>query len=195
MDTLPAGERPNPDEGDDELVFATPDLGRGRPVVAPEPDDELGFAAVPRPEQPSPKPRAQAAADGFVIREAPGATPTAPLDSLVVGVPEPAPADPVEEDEPPVPATPMPFRITRSTAAPAAEQLWTTRDAPDETAAVPTRRGWATRQAQVADRSVHATTLRLREEAVNVSWKSAWIAVSVADPKLARRGVALSDPG
>ena len=113
--------------------------------------------------------------------------PAAPVDALVVGAPESAPVDEV-------PPPPDAFRISSATAVPAAspaEELWTTREQGKEVEsavpAAPSRRGWSTRHSEVVDRSAHATMLRLREEAVNVSWKSAWIAVTSANPRLLRK--------
>ena len=184
---------------EDELTFAVQDLGRER---APErPASDLGFVpARPAPSSspPAAAPAAQAAApapppgahDGFVIREAAGAAPVAPVDALVVGAPEVVHA---ADPEAPVDAAPAAFRISSATAiqpAPA-DQLWTTRNPAGagvtDTPPAPSRRGWSTRQSDVVDRSAHATMLRLREEAVNVSWKAAWIAVTSCDPRLSRK--------
>jgi hypothetical protein len=127
-----------------------------------------------------------------VIREPEGLAPAAPVDAMVVGAPEPA--APAGADAAPA-APPAPFRISSATARPAAaDQLWTTRSsAPDPASTAPSapqassRRGWSTRQSEVVDRSAHATMLRLREEAVDVSWKAAWIAVTSCEPRLLRK--------
>lgn len=196
---------------DDEFTFAVHDLGRERPAEAPSPD--LGFVAarpsmspppapVARgPAQPTAAPRSRAEgsvparplSDGFVIREANGVAPAAPVDALVVGAAEPVLSD---DSETAAAAAPSGFRITSaSTAAvPPADQLWTTRTPATPVAAeartTPSRRGWSTRQSEVVDRSAHATMLRLREEAVNVCWKAAWIAVTSSAPRWQRkRGV------
>jgi hypothetical protein len=133
-----------------------------------------------------------------VIREAQGAIPTAPVDALVVGAPEAAPdaeeADGDGADDSSEAAPPTSFRIssTAATAVPAASELWTTRNPLKDAATEKphpgaVRRGWSTRHSEVVDRSAHATMLRLREEAVNVSWKAAWIAVTTTSPGLLRR--------
>jgi hypothetical protein len=195
------GDDPVTEAPDDELTFAVHDLGRER---APEsaPPRDLGFIparpvvtspappiAAP-PARPAPGASPASAADGFVIREADGVAPAAPVDALVVGAPEPVAAP--ELDTPPADPREA-FRINSSTAAraPSPGELWTTRNpAPEpaaEAPATPSRRGWSTRHSEVVDRSAHATMLRLREEAVNVSWKSAWIAVTSCNPRLLRK--------
>jgi len=175
-DELPA------EDADDELTFAAHDLGRDRAPVQGARD--LGFE-IPKPAGE----RVTAAdSDGFVIRQVESMAPAAPVDTLVVGAPEPAPAA-----EAPAPALPNAFRISSATAAPAvqprANELWTTREPAREPAATPSasRRGWSTRHSELVDRSANATMLRLREEAVNVSWKAAWIAVTSANPRLLRK--------
>ncbi len=189
---------------DDELTFAVHDLGRER---APEPERrDLGFiparpvVAPPAPgvSIPAAPPAFSAApappADGFVIRDADGVAPIAPVDALVIGAPEPIAA--AEPD--PARAGPRDrFNINASddsVGSPGPAELWTTRNptpapaAPaSEATAAPPRRGWSTRHSEVVDRSAQATMLRLREEAVNVSWQSAWIAVTSCDPRLLRR--------
>jgi hypothetical protein len=181
---------------DDDLTFAVQDLGRERALAPRAPD--LGFVparpvldspATVAPAQPVAPAAPASAHDGFVIREAGSAAPAAPVDALVVGAPEP-----VDVDDARAPAdTALDFRISSATATrPApADQLWTTRKPADqavpEAPATPSRRGWSTRQSDVVDRSAHATMLRLREEAVNVSWKSAWIALTSCNPRLLRK--------
>lgn len=179
---LSAGDRDDPAPGvdEDELTFAAHDFRRGQ-VAAPAPRD-LGFAPL-RPAQPVTTPEE----DGFVIRAAEGIAPAAPVDALVVGAPEPA-----ADTEQPDPSAPTAFRISSTTGAPAAqptaEELWTSRDpAPEPAPTQTSRRGWSTRHTERLDRSAHATMLRLREEAVNVSWKAAWIAVTSANPRLIRK--------
>jgi hypothetical protein len=155
-------------------------------------------AAPERPATPTAAPAPRPSLDGFVIREAQGAVPTAPVDALVVGAPAPVP-DPVEAEaadsaDASATAPPTSFRISSATTAdvPAASELWTTRN-PAKPAATEqphpgaARRGWSMRHSEVVDRSAQATMLRLREEAVNVSWKSAWIAVTTSDPRLLRK--------
>jgi hypothetical protein len=83
------------------------------------------------------------------------------------------------------------FTITTMSPAaldPNAPPPWTVRaPEPPETSSVDARRGWGTRARNLTDRSAHAAMIRLREEAVQVSWKAAWIAVTAADPRLARK--------
>jgi hypothetical protein len=192
----------------DDLTFATPDLG-SEPVARPRgADDDLDFALAPRLNEehpahrdrgvtPAPAPRLPSPeatpgprpVDTFVIREAHAGVPATPVDALVVGAPRPALDAAASEP------APIAFRISSSTGRPAAreseEPPWTVRDAepPKETA--PSPRGWATRAtAAGTDRSAHMALLRLREEAVHVSWTSAWIAVNAADPGLSRKPAA-----
>ncbi len=185
---------------DDELTFAVHDLGRER---APEPAPrDLGFvparpAALVSPpaspvattvDGPHPADVPTPSADGFVIRDADRVAPAAPVDALVVGAPEPIA---VAEPASPAAGRADAFQINSASAmrAPSPSALWTTRD-PTPAAEVPTapsRRGWSTRHSEVVDRSAHATMLRLREEAVNVSWKAAWLAVTSCNPGLLRK--------
>jgi hypothetical protein len=176
---------------DDDLTFAVQDLGRERAPAPERAPRDLGFIPA-RPVVSSPAAPPTSPADGFVIRDADGVAPVAPVDALVVGAPEPA-SLPVDADVA-VDTPPDAFRINSSTASarsPSPQELWTTRNPIPEPAApapaVPSRRGWSTRQSEVVDRSAHATMLRLREEAVNVSWKSAWIAVTACNPRLVRK--------
>jgi hypothetical protein len=172
---------------DDDLTFAVHDLGRERATEEGSPD--LGFAPATLADPPA----VASDEDGFVIRQPQSVAPAAPVDALVVGAPEPAPS--------PQPATSSPnrFMIGSSSAGHDKvneQELWMTREpAPEPTPAPTSRRGWSTRHSQVVDRSAHATMLRLREEAVNVSWKSAWIAVTSADPRLLRKRGSLSSSG
>ena len=175
------GDGPPAEVPDDDLTFAVHDLGR-EPAAEQAPRD-LGFAPVTLADAPS----SASDDDGFVIHQPQSVAPAAPVDALVVGAPEPAPAL-----EATAAAPPNGFMIGSASAAPAAnataQELWTTREPVPEPAAMPTsRRGWSTRHSQLVDRSAHATMLRLREEAVNVSWKAAWIAVTSADPRLLRK--------
>lgn len=187
--TLPAdpsdgrGDGPPSEVPVDELTFAVHDLGRERPVG--EPARDLGFVAATRAAEPA-QPVPAVREDGFVIHQPQGVAPAAPVDALVVGAPEPVAA----EDEPMAPHTS--FRIgsvaTAAAASATAEELWTTREpAPVRAAPATSRRGWSTRHSIVVDRSAQATMLRLREEAVNVTWKAAWLAVTSADPRLLRK--------
>jgi hypothetical protein len=191
----------------DDLTFATPDLGRdpaARPRAA---DDDLDFALAPRlnEERPAPRDRGATAApaprppspevapgprpvDTFVIREAHDGVPATPVDALVVGAPRPALDAAASEP------APIAFRVSSSTDRPARESEeppWTVRDAKPPTETAPSPRGWATRATAAGpDRSAHMALLRLREEAVHVSWTSAWIAVNAADPGLSRKPAA-----
>jgi len=135
-------------------------------------------------------PRALAPADSFVIREA-HVAPAFPVDALVVGAAAAAEA-PLHQ----VPAASIqdrPFQVssfTRPAAPdPGAELPWTVRDpdAGSDRAPSLVRRGWSSRRSSVPDLTAAAAILRLREEAAHVSWKSAWIAVTTADPRLARK--------
>jgi hypothetical protein len=177
------GDGPPAEAPDDDLTFAVHDLGRER-ATEEEPAD-LGFAPVARADASPPA----AGEDGFVIHQPQSVAPAAPVDALVVGAPEP-----VSPAEAPATAALTGFMIDSASVAPAAsataQELWTTREPAPEPAATPTptsRRGWSTRHSELVDRSAHATMLRLREEAVNVSWKAAWIAVTSAEPRLLRK--------
>jgi hypothetical protein len=176
---------------DDDLTFAVQDLGRERgPASAPRDHGFVPTRATPVASPPEPPATAGSAGDGFVIRDADGAAPSAPVDALVVGAPEPVVT--AMPEAPPSGHTDA-FQISSATTARAASpgQLWTTRNPAPALAAeapsAPSRRGWSTRHSEVVDRSAHATMLRLREEAVEVSWKAAWIAVTSCDPRLLRK--------
>ena len=183
--TAGRGDDPPVNAPDDELTFATHDLGRSR---APQPEPvELGFA----PARPAEGPAAAPGDDGFVITQPQSVAPAAPVDALVVGPPAPVPGT-----EPSPPPNPNSFRISSATASaavtPTPDQLWTTREPVPDAPPMPipaqaSRRGWSTRHSELVDRSANATMLRLREEAVNVSWKAAWIAVTSANPRLLRK--------
>jgi hypothetical protein len=192
----------------DELTFATPDLGRELATRSRGADDDLDFALAPRlheerPAQrdrvttpaPPPRPLSPEAAPGsrpidtFVIREAHDGVPATPVDALVVGASRPA------LDAAALEPAPTAFRISSSTGRPAGRETeeppWTVRDAKPPMETAPSRRGWATRATSAGtDRSAHMALLRLREEAVHVSWTSAWIAVNAADPGLSRKPAA-----
>jgi hypothetical protein len=202
------GEAVGP-QSDDELVFATQDLGRGEIATPPPVIEELGFAIAPRPEAdpagndhtgsfvpggrdgppPPPPPRLETSApsppgamrDGFVITQSEGVVPSLPVDALVVGAPVATPGASAGRPG---------FRISADGAqpsSPSAEPLWQVRDPAPRSAQSSSRRGWAIRHTDLVDRSANATMLRLREEAVHVSWKAAWIAVTAADGKLYRK--------
>ncbi len=49
------------------------------------------------------------------------------------------------------------------------------------------RQGWATRHTELMVRTSETTLRRLRDEAVQVSWKAAWLAVTSADDRLLRK--------
>jgi hypothetical protein len=174
------GDGPPAEAPDDDLTFAVHDLGRER--ATEEAPRDLGFAPATLADPPA---RASDE-DGFVIHQPQSVAPAAPVDALVVGAPEAAPPP-----ETPAPAPPNRFMIGSASASPAnvtAQELWMTREPVPEPTPTPTsRRGWSTRHSQLVDRSAHATMLALREEAVNVSWKSAWIAVTSANPRLLRK--------
>jgi hypothetical protein len=194
-------ERPQPSAGED-LGFAPAD----RPGESPVAEDAIFFvpggrqaAAVP-PAPPNPPmpvspvspgpPRALAPADSFVIREA-HVAPAFPVDALVVGAAAAGEA-PVHQGLA-ASIQDRPFQVssfTRPAAPdPGAELPWTVRDpdAGSDRAPSLVRRGWSSRRSSVPDPTAAAAILRLREEAVDVSWKAAWIAVTTADPRLARK--------
>jgi hypothetical protein len=194
----------------DDLTFATPDLGREATASPHGADDDLDFALAPRlfeerpahrdrgatpAPAPAPRPLSPDAAPGsrpidtFVIREAHSGVPATPVDALVVGAPRTA------LDAAALEPAPIAFRVSSSTGRLAAreseEPPWTVRDAKPPKDTAPSPRGWATRAISAgADRSAHLVLLRLREEAVHVSWTSAWIAVNAADPGLSRKPAA-----
>jgi hypothetical protein len=192
----------------DDLTFATPDLGR-EPAARPRgADDDLDFALAPRlfeerpahrdrgaTPAPPPRPLSPEPAPGprpvdtFVIREAHDGVPATPVDALVVGASRPA------LDAAALEPAPIAFRVSSSTGRPAARETeeppWTVRDAKPPKDTAPSPRGWATRGTSAGtDRSAHMALLRLREEAVHVSWTSAWIAVNAAAPGLSRKPAA-----
>ena len=207
-----SGRIESPAGAPDDLTFADQDLGRDR-APRQAADDELGFAPTARPvaepppahadsfvvtarpaapalvrlgAAPPPPPPPSAVPDGFVIRE-PGAAPTAPVDALVVGAPLRAGDTPR-----PYPVPKGSFTITTMSLAPAdpnAPPPWTVRapESSPQASVMDARRGWGTRAGNPSDRSAHAAIIRLREEAVQVSWKAAWIAVTAADPRLLRK--------
>lgn len=126
----------------------------------------------------------------FVIREPEGVAPSDPVDALAVGAPprEPAPSNGSAHAAAEVrPA----FTLTAATAAvpfnSSAEPPWLVRGSAERAVASASPDGWGTRTGDLVDGSAHATMLRLREEAVEVTWKAAWIAVTSADRKLLRR--------
>ncbi|MFI5313603.1 MAG: hypothetical protein ACHQ06_05550 [Candidatus Dormibacteria bacterium] len=185
----------------ENLVFAAHDLGRDRPTPAPREADDAAFEQAPRPgdaapappiRQPDQVPAPPRGHDGFVIRELVDAV-TAPVDALVIG------------DTPP-PAAPSPivpragFRITSSPELPSAGRdegplPWTVRhpvptqtaETPEKVGSITSRKGWTSRASGQVERSAQDAARRLREDAVHVSWKAAWIAVTTADNRLFRR--------
>jgi hypothetical protein len=171
------GDLSEADETDD-LVFAAHDLGRDRQPSREEPQEDLGFVSGRRDAPPTP-------ADGFVIREPSGPPPAAAVDALVVGAqPSPAMARPA--------AVPLRSFHVLAGGADAVSDAggalpWTVRDASVADPPSPSRRGWSARQSRLMERTAHDTMRRLREEAVHVSWKAAWIAVTSADSRLYRK--------
>jgi hypothetical protein len=166
---------------DDDLVFAAHDFGRDRPPPPERAADQASFAATELAPVAAPAP-VRDLADGFVIRETAGNGSMAPVDALVVGAPE-APADPA-------PAGPREgFRVYSSSSHSAARAdaplPWTVRD--PSPPPPPSRRGWNARHSGVFERSAQDTLRRLREDAVQISWKAAWIAVVSADAQLFKR--------
>jgi hypothetical protein len=195
----PAGTPPEggaPEPADDPLVFAAHSLGRDRSVPPPHPDDDAGFATAPRPAEVAPATPAPAlvplapapagtpARHGFLIRDlVDTAAPRAPVDALVVN------------DSPPRPAASaiVPqagFRIHSSPATPGAgggeaPLPWTVRHPGPRAPGSPG--GWTAREGLQAERSAKDMMRRLREDAVDVSWNAAWIAVKSADPRQFKR--------
>ncbi|HEX4579776.1 MAG TPA: hypothetical protein VH498_07220 [Candidatus Dormibacteraeota bacterium] len=189
--TPPQAGPPQPPDGGD-LVFAAHDLGRDRPPPPPRPDDEVEFAPAPRPgDAPppppppaplvaAPAPAVPSAHDGFVIRDLVAGVPTTPVDALVVSAPAPSPA----------PGAIVPkgeFRIHSTAPVPVAggpdsPLPWTVRD--DTPSPAASRRGWTARQGGLSERSAQDTLRRLREDAVHVTWRAAWLAVTSADNRL-----------
>lgn len=178
----------------DELVFAAQDLGQHREQDTQGDEAELGFALAPRaasaPAQPAPAPSRPRAADDFVLRDPQRVAPTASIDTLVVGATTP-PAAATQAAEAVAPVPRPGFRVYSAGPAPVvdahADPPWLELAPAPQPAAASSRRGWTTRHSAVAGRSAEATMLRLRQEAVDVSWQCAWIAVSAADPRLSRR--------
>jgi hypothetical protein len=178
------------DDPPPDPVISFVEGARETPVPPPEPPEHpqppQQLQPPLHPQSPSTSPRPPTPADGFVIRESHGVAPMAPVDALVVGAPV------VVEELMPVPtARHDPFRITSTTrlaaSDPNAEPPWTVREPDPGSLPALSRRGWSTRHSNIPDASAHAAMLRLREEAVHVSWKSAWIAVTAADPRLSRK--------
>jgi hypothetical protein len=180
-------ERPGEAPADEQVISFVP--------APPPPPPALFVGEEPAPpalfvgETPAP-PRPLAAPDGFVIRETQVA-PAFPVDALVVG--GPLPADDREGAGLAPNGQAHPFKISSFTTpdapAPSAEPPWTVRGAGPEP--VPAQaaggRGWSSRRNGIPDGSAEAAILRLREEALHVSWKSAWIAVTAANPRRARK--------
>jgi hypothetical protein len=206
-----------PEPDDDELVFAAQDLGRDRrPAPAPDQDVDFAIAprrtadpgrgdghvgsfvpggrdAAP-PLLPVPATSPSLPADDFVIREfvirePEGVAPSDPVDALVVGAPPREPA--ASNGSAPAAEVRPAFAVTTPTAAApvnsSTEPPWLVRGPARRAAPSASRDAWGTRTGDLVDGSAHATMLRLREEAVDVTWKAAWIAVTSADRKLLRR--------
>ncbi|MBJ7610596.1 MAG: hypothetical protein JF887_14405 [Candidatus Dormibacteraeota bacterium] len=181
-----SANRPGSEPGDD-LVFTAQDLGRDRQAPATPAPDDTAFVTTAG----SPVAGSATAGDGFVISQpgpAVAATPqkVAPtsVDVTATGHAAAAPAPAAGA----IAAKPG-FRVhSAAAAAPAkrdASLPWTVRD--PSPSAPPSRRGWSSRQSGLAERSAQDTLRRLREDAVHVSWKSAWIAVTSADRRLFKR--------
>jgi hypothetical protein len=194
------GKTPQPEEGED-LTFAAHDLGRDRPTPAPRYDEGAAFEQTPRPAddalppppapQPAPVPAPPRGHDGFVIRELVDAV-TAPVDALVVSdTPPPAPS-PIKpragfriHSSPEVPSTghsesPLPWTVRHPVPA-------GTADTAETAESHASRKGWTSRDSGQVGRSAQETARRLREDAVHVSWKAAWVAVTTADHRLFKR--------
>jgi hypothetical protein len=204
-------DEPMSPEPEDGLIFTTHDLGRDREAATAVGDGDLGFAVAPRPAeraadagdscsfeavaQPDPLPATQpthgegklTASDSFVISDPQRAA--APINPLQAG--EPVPAMFGSEDAGIGDAAQRrSFRLDSTNAAgggSGGEPPWVVREPSPEAVPSPSRRGWATRQSGAVDPSTHAAMLRLREEAVHVSWQAAWLAVTSVDRKLSRR--------
>jgi hypothetical protein len=201
-------ERPGEAPADEEVISFTP-AGSPPPAApsapaaasvptAPSPPAGPPTPAVAAPPAPpalfagdaAAPPRPLAPAQGFVIRETQVA-PAFPVDALVVG--GPAATEGQERERPALAEQPRPFKVSSFTtpdaAQPSAEVPWTVRGAAPGSVPAPAvvRRGWSSRRTGVPESSAAAAILRLREEAVHVSWKSAWIAVTAANPRRARK--------
>lgn len=172
------GDRPEAAAAAD-LVFASQNLGREGGSWAAAGDHHV-FEISPDPGEQS----GSSQTDGLPIRESNDGAVTAPVDvPAVVRGGETGPVGPAST------ARTSGFRVL-STSSPAlvpreGQMLWTVRAlAP---AAHPSQRGWNVRETRVRPPSAHATMLRLREEAVTLSWKAAWITVTAADSRLFKR--------
>lgn len=154
---LPDGDEPMPDE--DGLLFTTHDLGRETRNAAPLPEDDVTFAPAPRPGE------VAAAAAAAARRGAGRATDGSPGAGAVDAARGPAGGG---------------FQVfSSSTSSPSRPEQalpWTVRDSAPP--AAPPRRGWSARQSGSFDRSAQDTMRRLREDAVHVSWRMAWVAVN-----------------
>jgi hypothetical protein len=175
--SVPAADQPATDP-DGDLVFAAHDIRRDRTPRPGYSDEELGFtpaalSTTGDTQLPAP--------DGFLINEPPGTAPRAPLDALVVGTPAP----PAQPEAAPAPRQPG-FHVTRGDQPPPQSTAlpWTVRDTRKPTG---TYRGWTSRHSELMERAAGDTLQRLREDAVHVSWKAAWIAVTSADARLYRK--------
>ena len=198
---------PGPDDG---LVFVVKDLHSPRQPPAPPPPPPAGLKAAPVDGfvireahgsgpvipldamvvgAPAVAPAAPAAPPP-VVRPAAPATPApaaGPGPKAGFSVISAAPAG----DPAPAATTPSPgFRVHSmattgsALAAPVTAELpWTVRERGAPTTPV---RGWSPRRSELIERSTADTVRRLREEAVMISWKAAWIAVTAADRRLYR---------
>jgi hypothetical protein len=203
------GDSPNEQTGarpDDQLVFAPHDL-RDRGTTTSAGDADLGFALAPRPAT-APLPSAAEAGTFVAVAPMPPVRPPTPSDSFVISQPPVATSRPAADALAAVPAfaitalpalaiTALPaFAITAVPGAavtvpvpvqpgdPGAEPLWLVRE---PSAGAPLPHGWSPHQGGVVDRTTHAAILRLREEAVHVSWQAAWLATTSGDLKHHRR--------
>lgn len=192
--TPPEGGAPEPADHD-PLVFAPHHLGRDRSATPPSPDEDAGFVAAPRPGDvvsppppmppaaPAPPPGGTPAAHGFLIRDlVDTAVPRAPVDALVVNdsPPRPAPAAIAPQAGFRIHSTPPTQLAGGESALP-----WTVRHPGPRRAGAPAT--WTAREGRLAERSAKDMMRRLRDDAVDVAWNSAWIAVKSADSRRFKR--------
>jgi hypothetical protein len=191
--TRSSGESPHVETNprpDEHLVFAPHELRDGSGTTSAA-DADLGFALAPRPAaaplpseaaagtfvtvDPIAPPRLPTRSDTFVISQPPAAVSRPAADALA-GAPAfvitAVPGDAV--------ASPVPVRA----GEPGADPLWLVREPSAESASP---QGWSPRQGGVVDRTTRAAILRLREEAVHVSWQAAWLATTSGELKHHRR--------
>ena len=151
-----------PDAGDD-LVFATHDRARDRGEQGRTVDEDVTFSVAPRTREAVPQPRRPAPAVEPEVAATPAGTGAAPARAFQV-------------------TSSTPTRTARTDQVP-----WTVREAPASSPRVVTRRGWSARESEAVERAAKDAVRRLREAAVEVSWRSAWIAVTSASGR--RRGL------